>query len=462
MHRLRCAMSYSVVRQAPLAPNPVIVACMGHAGVGIGAEAYRWILMDVGADPKAPSLKGEREQLEVLRRYGSTILRFGASLRKGEIPLIPRALLVDLDPRSANLILQSYPELFAMKDKHALCGLGGAARNWAEGRIRFRREIESKQDIQSRIRAISPEPVRGFILPFGMGGGTGGSFASEFMEYTKTKGELGHATISTFGILPEFGWDPVIYGPAQISIVMNLAYQIKYSDAPILLENKVMRHYANEFSDLLRSRSSIVDELPKQIQVGWRDYRDMNLLAAHAIAEFMASFIRETEWDMSNYRTWLAAGKPRFVVPWLIPLIPQGGPTINSIERALKDGNQGILFDLGEDEGKIETAQTDSACVLIKTKGTLTAEEREFFKKLIQDKYEISDRKIIFIKVPAMDKEPASACILLNIRAIGKRLLQYVAEAEDSWDSYKDEYEKRGLAHEEFKQAVINVTGHLS
>ena len=107
-------MSYDILKEAPLAPNPVIIASMGHAGVGIGAEAYRWVLMDVGADPKAPVLKGEKQQLEVLRRYGSTILRFGASLRRGETPLVPRALLVDLDPRSANLILQSYPKLIAM------------------------------------------------------------------------------------------------------------------------------------------------------------------------------------------------------------------------------------------------------------------------------------------------------------------------------------------------------------
>ena len=90
-------MAYDIAKEAPLAPNPIIMACMGHAGVGIGAEAFRWILLDVGADPKAPALRGEKEQLEVLRRYGGTILRFGASMRRGEVPLVPRALLIDLD-----------------------------------------------------------------------------------------------------------------------------------------------------------------------------------------------------------------------------------------------------------------------------------------------------------------------------------------------------------------------------
>ena len=452
-------MAYRVANQAPLAPNPVIMASMGHAGVGIGAEAYRWVLIDVGADPKAPTLKGEKQTLEVLRRYGSTILRFGASMRRGETPLVPRALLVDLDPRSANLILQSYPELFAMKDKHAVYGLGGAARNWAEGRMRFRNEIVGKQDMKSRIQAISPEPVRGFIVPFSMGGGTGGSFSSEFMSWVKSAG-LGAATVASFGVLPEFGWDPVIYGPSQISITMNLAYQMRYSDAPVLLDNKELRFHADRLSDLLEGRSSIVDELPKQIKVGWHDYRNKNLLAAHVIASFMDSFIRETEWDMSNYRTWLAASKPKYVIPWMIPLVPKGGSDMRTIEQALSDGNEGVLFDV-EQDGQVEKGKTDSAAVIVKTSGTLTAEEREFFKKLLADKYEIQEKRIVFIKVPTMPGEPASSLILLNLKAVGKKLLPIVSEAEDAWDSYKDEYQARDLSHEEFKKAVIDVTGHM-
>ncbi len=447
--------------QAPLAPNPVIMASMGHAGVGIGAEAYRWVLMDVGADPKAPTVRGEKEQLEVLRRYGSTILRFGTSMRRGEIPLVPRALLVDLDPRSANLILQSYPELFAMRDKHALYGLGGAARNWAEGRVRFRQEIEKKQDIMSRITAISPEPVRGFIIPFSMGGGTGGSFSSEFMRYAKTAEDFGASTVAGFGILPEFGWDPVIPGPAHISIVMNLAHQIRYCDTPILAENKAMRMQAERLKDLFSKRTSIVDDLPKQIQVGWKEYRNVNLIAAHVIAEFMSTFIRETEWDMSNYRTWLAASKPKFVVPWLMPIVPQGGPTLKSLEEQLKQGNEGVLFDLGEEEGQLKPGPRDSACVLVKIKGTLGAEEREFLKKIVRDRFEIQESRIIFIRVPALDNEAASAMVLLNLKAAGQRMLPLIKEAEESWDAYKDEYQKRGLSTEEFKQAVLDTTGHI-
>ena len=280
------------------------------------------------------------------------------------------------------------------------------------------------------------------------------------MAYVKGSNVLGQATIATFGILPEFGWDPVIYGPAHISIVLNLAYQIKYADAPILMDNKELRFHADRLKGMLDSRSSIVDELPKQIRVGWHDYRANNLLAAHVIAEFMDSFIRETEWDMSNYRTWLAASKPKFVVPWMIPLAPKGTSDIKGVQQAIEEGNDGLLFDL-EQEGEMERGKTDSACVLVKTSSSLGAEDRAFFKKVLEEKYGIQDKRVIFIKIPTMPDEPAGALVLLNIRGICKKLLPIVTEAEDAWDSYKDEYQSRNLAHEEFKKAVIDVSSHL-
>src|SRR2546428_10696568 len=187
-----------------------------------------------------------------------------------------------------------------MRDRHALYGLGGAARNWAEGRARCRGGIEEKPDLPARLSSISPEPVRGFILPFSMGGGTGGSFSSAFIEYAKSNASTNPATVATFGIIPEFGWDPVIYEPACISIVLTLAYQMKYADAPILMDNKMLRASGVQQKGRLAKRGSIVDDLPKQIQVGWKEYRNMNLISAHAAAGFMKSFMRQPVWDMSN------------------------------------------------------------------------------------------------------------------------------------------------------------------
>src|SRR5574338_1118672 len=445
----------------------------GHCGIGLGAEAYRRLLLDVGADPLKPVLKGEKEEAQVLKRYGSTILRFPNSYGGSEIPLIPRALLIDLDPRAANLILQSYPDLFALRDKHVISGAGGAARNWAEGRTRFIKEVSTKYDMQKQLASLSPEPVRGFTVAFAMGGGTGASFASAFMQYIK-KDTKEHATIASFGLLPEFGWDPVILEASAINIVMNLEHQIKYSDCSILFSNKRLRELAQRHEKRLDKMSSIIDDLPKEHEVGWKDYRGMNLSAANAMSMFIASFARETEWDMSNYRTWLATKRPRFAIPWVIPILPDEDQwnlntlagnkhnTMDSIIDNINKKQDAILFDIDETDIRNHGGPKDSCCALVKVKREFDIKEREILKRVIKDRFNIEDSRMIFVKIPIMDKEQANVTIFVNSKAIGPKILDIAREAEESWDAYKDEYGKWGLTTEDFKQSLMDVVHQFS
>ena len=458
---------------APLPPAPVLMTCFGHCGIGLGAESYRRLLLDVGADPLKPTLRNEREESRVLKRYGSTILRFPNSYADGEIPLIPRALLVDLDPRAANLILQSYPDLFALRDKHVIHGAGGAARNWAEGRTRFVKEVSAKFDMQKQLSALSPEPVRGFTVPFALGGGTGSSFASAFIQFIK-KDTKEHATIATLGLLPEFGWDPIIFEAAAINIVMSLEYQIKYSDCSILFSNKTLRYLSHKFAKKLEKVPSIIDDLPKEHEVGWKDYKGMNLIAANAISMFVSSFARETEWDMSNYRTWLATKRPKFAIPWVIPIIPGENQwntnllssgksnTMEGIVEHISKRQDAVLFDIDENDIRNNGGPKDSCCALVKVKGEFDIKERDTLKRIIKDRFNIEEQRMIFVKIPIMNSEQANVTILVNTKAIGPKILEIAREAEESWDAYKEEYGKWGLATEEFKTSLMDVIHQFS
>jgi len=457
---------------APLPPAPVLMTCFGHCGIGLGAESYRRLLLDVGANPLKPTIKTSKDESRVLKRYGSTILRFPTTYGSEEIPLIPRALLVDLDPRAANLILQSYPDLFALREKHVIHGTGGAARNWAEGRTRFGHEMKSKIDIQKQLTALSPEPVRGYTVPFAMGGGTGSSFASSFIEFVKNDSK-DPSTVATFGLLPEFGWDPVIFEAATINIVMNLEHQVKYSDCSILFSNKILRQLSHQNEKKIQKIPSIIDDLPKEHEVGWKDYKGMNLIAANAISMFISSFARETEWDMSNYRTWLTTKRPKFAIPWVIPVIPEesqwgkellGGNnnTMEDIISKVGKKEDAFLFDIDENDIRNNGGTKDSCCVLVKVKGEFDIKERESLKQIIKDKFNIQEARMIFVKIPIMEGEPANVTILVNTKAIGPKILDIATEAEESWSSYKDEYGKWGLSTEEFKQGLMDVVHQFS
>jgi tubulin gamma len=447
------------------------MTCFGHCGIGLGAESYRRLLLDVGADPLKPILKDSKDESRILKRYGSTILRFPGAYTGGEAPLIPRALLVDLDPRAANLILQSYPDLFALRDKHVIHGAGGAARNWAEGRSRFKNEVTQKWDFTKQLSALSPEPVRGYTVPFAMGGGTGSSFACSFIRSNIKE----HATIATLGLLPEFGWDPVIFEAAAINIVMNLEYQIKYSDCSILFSNKRLRELSHKYEKRVQKIPSIIDDLPKEHEVGWKDYKGMNLIAANAISMFISSFARETEWDMSNYRTWLATKRPKMAIPWAIPVLPEEDQwnlnqipgmnknnTMDAIIENLNKKQDALLFDIDENDVRNYGGPRDSCCALVKVKGDFDVKERETLKRVIKDRFNIEDSRMIFVKIPIMEREQANVTILVNTKAIGPKILEIAREAEESWDAYKDEYGKWGLTTEDFKQSLMDVVHQFS
>jgi len=459
---------------APLPPAPVLMTCFGHCGIGLGAESYRRLLLDVGADPLKPVLKDSKDESRILKRYGSTILRFPGAYTGGETPLIPRALLVDLDPRAANLILQSYPDLFALRDKHVIHGAGGAARNWAEGRSRFKNEVTQKWDFTKQLAALSPEPVRGYTVPFAMGGGTGSSFACSFIEFIRSNTKE-HATIATLGLLPEFGWDPVIFEAAAINIVMNLEYQIKFSDCSILFSNKRLRELSHKYEKRVQKIPSIIDDLPKEHEVGWKDYKGMNLIAANAISMFISSFARETEWDMSNYRTWLATKRPKMAIPWAIPVLPDEDQwnlnqipgmnknnTMDAIIENINKKQDALLFDIDENDVRNSGGPKDSCCALVKIKGDFDVKERDILKRVIKERFGIEDTRMIFVKIPIVDREQANITIFVNTKAIGPKILEIAREAEESWDDYKEEYGKWGLTTEDFKQSLMDVVHQFS
>jgi tubulin gamma len=306
-----------------------------------------------------------------------------------------------------------------------------------------------------------------------MGGGTGSSFASAFMQYIK-KDTKEHATIASFGLLPEFGWDPIIFEAAAINIVMNLEHQIKYSDASILFSNKTLRELAHKHEKKIDKLKSIIDDLPKEQEIGWKDYRGMNLIAANAISMFIASFARETEWDMSNYRTWLATKKPKFAIAWVIPVIPEerqwgtdimaGGKTntMESIVEHIHKREDSLLFDIDENDIRDKGGPKDSCCALVKVKGEFDVKEREVLKNMIKDRFHIEEARMIFVKIPILETEQANVTILVNTKAIGPKVLEIASEAEASWDAYKDEYGKWGLTNEEFKQSLMDVVHQFS
>jgi tubulin gamma len=177
---------------------------------------------------------------------------------------------------------------------------------------------------------------------------------------------------------------------------------------------------------------------------------------------------------MSNYRTWLATKRPKFAIPWVIPVLPDEDQwnlntltgnkhnTMDSIIENINKKQDAILFDIDETDIRNYGGPKDSCCALVKVKGEFDIKEREILKRLIKERFNIEDSRMIFVKIPIMDKEQANVTILVNTKAVGPKILEIAREAEEAWDAYKDEYGRWGLTTEDFKQSLMDVVHQFS
>jgi len=165
--------------------------------------------------------------------------------------------------------------------------------------------------------------------------------------------------------------------------------------------------------------------------------------------------------------------RPKFAIPWTVPVVPEesqwskellGGKnnTMEDIISRIGKKEEGLLFDINESDVRNNGGPKDSCCILVKVKGEFDVNERESLKQIIKDKFNIQDSRMIFVKIPIMDGEPANITTLVNTKAIGPKILEIATEAEESWTAYKEEYGKWGLSSDEFKQGLMDVVHQFS
>jgi tubulin gamma len=178
---------------------------------------------------------------------------------------------------------------------------------------------------------------------------------------------------------------------------------------------------------------------------------------------------------MSNYRTWLATKRPKMAIPWAIPVLPDEDQwnltqipgmnknnTMDAIIENLNKKQDALLFDIDENDVRNSGGPKDSCCALVKVKGDFDVKERDVLKRVIKERFGIEETRMIFVKIPIVDREQANVTILVNTKAIGPKILEIAREAEESWDDYKEEYGKWGLTTEDFKQSLMDVVHQFS
>lgn len=129
---------------------------------------------------------------------------------------IPRAVLLDLEPRVINTIMTSpYAKLYNPENVYLSKDGGGAGNNWASGFSQGDQLQEDVFDIIDR-EADGSDSLEGFVLCHSIAGGTGSGMGSYIME--RLSDRFPKKLIQTYSVFPN--QDEIRYELSNIPRIM--------------------------------------------------------------------------------------------------------------------------------------------------------------------------------------------------------------------------------------------------
>ena len=170
---------------------------------------------------------------------------------------IPRALLIDLEPRVVNKLARTglYRDLFNPENLFVAQDGGGAGNNWASGFRQGQQHHEAVLDMIDR-ESDNSDSLEGFVLCHSIAGGTGSGMGSYLLEALND--HFPKKLVQTYSVFPN--WDQsqsdVVVQP--YNSVLTLKRLTLNADAVVVLDNTALNRIA---VDRLRIDNPTVDQL---------------------------------------------------------------------------------------------------------------------------------------------------------------------------------------------------------
>jgi tubulin gamma len=281
-------------RKFNFAMGEVITIQVGQCGNQIGTEFWDKVCLEHGIARDGRGV--EKSDRKDVFFYQSDDGRY-----------VPRALLVDLEPRVVTSVMAERGELFARENVFLSNEGGGAGNNWAHG---YGQGEECKEAIMDMLQreAEGSEFLGGFILFHSIAGGTGSGLGSFLLEEIRSEFGL-KKKIEAVSIFPnnEETSDVVVQ---PYNSVLALKRLKEHCDGVIAMDNGALGRVA---ADALRISNPTFSHTNK---------------LASIVASASTSTIRFPGSRFSDFSTLLAMASPiggcHFLVPSYSPFLESG------------------------------------------------------------------------------------------------------------------------------------------
>ncbi|KAK5639054.1 hypothetical protein RI129_011546 [Pyrocoelia pectoralis] len=213
-------------------PCEMITLQLGQCGNQIGFEFWKRLCAEHGINPE-----GILEDFATAGIDRKDVFFYQAD----DEHYIPRAVLLDLEPRVINTIMNSpYSKLYNKENVFLSKNGGGAGNNWACGYSQGEKLNEEIFDIIDR-EADGSDSLEGFVLCHSIAGGTGSGMGSNILE--KLSDRFPKKLVQTYSVFPnQDEISDVVVQP--YNSLLTLKRLTDSADSVVVLDNTALNRIA--------------------------------------------------------------------------------------------------------------------------------------------------------------------------------------------------------------------------
>lgn len=218
-----------------LTMREVITVQVGQCGNQVGSEFWKQLCAEHGIQPNGI--------VEDFATEGAGDRKDVFFYQADDDQYIPRALLIDLEPRVINTIQTSaYRNLYNPENIFVAPGGGGAGNNWASGYQQGQEREEELMEMMDR-EADGSDSLEGFSLCHSVAGGTGSGLGSYLLE--RLNDRFPKKLIQTYSVFPnqQEGSDVVVQPYNALLAMKRLTMN---ADSVVVLDNTALNKLAEE------------------------------------------------------------------------------------------------------------------------------------------------------------------------------------------------------------------------
>eukprot|EP00536_Pseudo-nitzschia_multiseries_P005929 jgi/Psemu1/296046/fgenesh1_pm.121_\ len=226
-------------------PREIITLQVGQCGNQIGGEFWKQLCAEHGIAPDGTLKNSTADDRKDVFFYQGDEDRY-----------IPRALLMDLEPRVINKVAHTgaYRRLFNPENLFVAQDGGGAGNNWASGYRQGAEHIETILDMIDR-ESDNSDSLEGFVLTHSIAGGTGSGMGSFLLE--RLNDHFPKKLVQTYSVFPSWkDQSDVVVEPYNSLLTMKRL--TLNADAVVVLDNSALNRIA---VDRLRIPNPSVDHV---------------------------------------------------------------------------------------------------------------------------------------------------------------------------------------------------------